>query len=74
MNIISNTLRWFRDEAGTWLCIKTDQAPALVEEFRDKVITLTIKEHKKKRSLDANAFYWATLSQLARVLLRSSIH
>ena len=35
---------------------------------QDKVYTLEIKEKKKKRSLDANAYCWVLLGQLSKVL------
>lgn len=34
----------------------------------DKQYSLTIKEHKKKRSLDANAYAWVLLDKLAAVI------
>lgn len=44
----------------------------LVEDFReqydslkDKLLDITVKEHKEKRSLDANAYCWVLLGKLA---------
>ncbi len=37
----------------------------------DKQYSLTIKEHKKKRSLDANAYAWVLLDKLAAVIHES---
>ena len=37
----------------------------------DKQYSLTIKEHKKKRSLDANAYTWVLLDRLAAVMHES---
>lgn len=37
----------------------------------DKQYNLTIKEHKKKRSLDANAYAWVLLDKLAAVIHES---
>lgn len=65
---VSDACRWSRDETGAWLCVKCDRAPAIAEEASGKRMTFTIKEYRKKRSLDANAFYWATLGQLATAL------
>lgn len=67
-SFVSDRIKWTRDSDGAWLCIRVDHAPTLAEAFDGKRITLTIKEYRKKRSLDANAFYWATISQLAEVL------
>ncbi|PWJ49322.1 hypothetical protein [Faecalicatena contorta] len=39
------------------------------EELKDKgILSLEIKPYKKKRSLDANAYYWVLLTKLARLL------
>jgi hypothetical protein len=34
----------------------------------DKQYVITVKEHKKKRSLDANAYFWALTDELAKKL------
>ena len=36
-----------------------------IEEIRDMDLTITAKKHRKKRSLDANAYYWQLISKLA---------
>lgn len=56
-------------EAG-WLMLrplKTEmgKAMALVRKMKPKVYDLTIKEHRKKRSLDANAYAWVLIGKLA---------
>lgn len=38
------------------------------ERLKDKEISVTLKEKKRKRSLDANAYYWQLLSKCAEVL------
>lgn len=35
---------------------------------KDRAYDLTIKEHRKKRSLDANAYFWELVGQLADAL------
>lgn len=63
--------RWQRDSDGTWLCLLTDQATACkaVEGFKPgKTYDVTIKEHRERRSLDANAYCWTLLDRLAVVL------
>jgi hypothetical protein len=35
---------------------------------KDKLLSVTIKQHRKKRSLDANAYMWVLLSKMAEVL------
>lgn len=39
-----------------------------VEELQEKVLSITVKPYRKKRSLDANAYYWVLLSKLAKVI------
>lgn len=40
---------------------------------KEKDYVLTIKKHRKKRSLDANAYCWALLGELSKVLKTPSI-
>lgn len=35
------------------------------DSLKDKLIDITVKEHKEKRSLDANAYCWVLLGKLA---------
>ena len=39
-----------------------------VEGMQDKILRITAKQWKEKRSLDANAYYWVLISKLAEVL------
>lgn len=58
---------------GVWLCLKvTDPAPArgFVLSKKNRSYQAEIKEHRKKRSLDANAYFWQLCGQLAEVLNR----
>lgn len=59
-------------EAG-WLMIKPTRedmgkAMAIVRRMKPKVYDLTVKEHRKKRSLDANAYCWVLINKLADVM------
>jgi hypothetical protein len=58
-------------ENGVWLCLKVNE-PAPAREFvltkKEKLYDCQLKEHRDKRSLDANKYAWALLSQLADVL------
>ena len=42
-----------------------------LNELRDKDIDLTIERHRKKRSLDANAYCWTLIGKLAEKLRMS---
>lgn len=39
-----------------------------VEGMQDKILRITAKQWKEKRSLDANAYYWVLISKLAGAL------
>lgn len=39
-----------------------------IESIKDKLLRITAKIYRKKRSLDANAYYWVMVTQLADVL------
>ncbi len=59
-------------ESG-WFKIKPDRedlglAMAFIRNKKDRLYELEMKEHRKKRSKDANAKAWALLSDLAAVL------
>ena len=56
-------------EAG-WLMVKPTReemgkAMAIVRKLKPKAYDLTVKEHRKKRSLDANAYAWVLIGKLA---------
>ena len=44
------------------------KAMALVRKHKDRLYDLEVKEHRKKRSLDANAMAWSLINQIADVL------
>lgn len=58
-------------ENGVWLCVKVNE-PAPAREFvlnhKDRLYDCEIKEHREKRSLDANAYCWTLLDKLADAL------
>lgn len=55
-------------DGGVWLCIKVNE-PALARTFildkQNRLYDCEIKEHREKRSLDANAYCWVLLDKLA---------
>lgn len=58
---------------GGWLMVKPlreelGKAMAVVRKHKDKLYDLTVKEHQKKRSLDANAYCWVLINKLADVM------
>ena len=58
---------------GGWLMVKPEKADlgkamALVRKHKDKIYNLEVKEHRKKRSLDANAYAWVLIHKLAAAM------
>lgn len=55
-------------DGGVWLCIKVNE-PAIARTFildkQNRLYDCEIKEHREKRSLDANAYCWVLLDKLA---------
>lgn len=60
---------WSMDATGSWLKLRPElpgQAQMVAGEFDpQKKYTVTIKEFRKKRSLDANAYAWVLMNKLA---------
>ena len=55
---------------GGWLMVKPEKAElgkamALVRRHKNKLYDLEVKEHRQKRSLDANAYAWVLIHKLA---------
>lgn len=68
MKAISGKGKWTFDSDGHWLCLKMDGAKAreIVDKMQDgKLYDLEIKQHRNRRSLDANAYFWVLLDKLA---------
>lgn len=65
--------KWQTDSEGEWLLInvKDGQARELCKKlFKDKLYDLTVKEHRERRSLDANAYAWVLIDKLSEALHR----
>ena len=63
--------KWQTDSAGGWvmLSVKGGQAKELCEKLlKDKKYDLTVKQHRKHRSLDANAYAWTLIDKLSAAL------
>ena len=60
-----------RLDGGVWLCLKVKE-PAVARQFvstaQGDLYDLEIKKHRAKRSLDANAYMWKLLEELAVAL------
>jgi hypothetical protein len=58
---------------GGWLMVKPERedlgkAMSIVRKHKDKLYDLEVKEHRKKRSLDANAYAWVLINKIADAL------
>lgn len=58
---------------GGWLMVKPERedlgkAMTIVRKHKDRLYDLEVKEHRKKRSLDSNAYAWTLINKLADVM------
>lgn len=58
---------------GGWLMVKPERedlgkAMAVVRKHKGRLYDLEVKEHRKKRSLDANAYAWVLINKIADAL------
>lgn len=67
--ITFSKVRWMQDGDGTWLCIHTPKARNVCDAVRlDKTYDIEIKQHRERRSLDANSYYWVLITKIAKKL------
>ena len=68
MKLLFDKARWMMDSESTWLMLKVNprDATAFVDEMKDgKVYEADLKEHRNRRSLDANSYAWVLMGKLA---------
>ena len=68
MKLLFDKARWMMDSEATWLMLKVNRrdATAFCDDMKDgKVYEADLKEHRQKRSLDANSYAWVLLGKLA---------
>lgn len=68
MKVLFDKATWMMNADSAWLMLKVNlrDATAFCDEMKDgKVYEADLKEHRKKRSLDANAYAWTLLGKLA---------
>lgn len=71
MKLQTNKAKWHADSEGTWLSLHLqDRATAIkaAQQVQGKLFQVEIKVHRKRRSLDANAYMWVLLDKLSAVL------
>lgn len=62
-----------KNEDGLWLCLRVDEgnknlARRFVYEKKNRGYVAVLKEYRKKRSLDANAYCWVLIDKIASAL------
>lgn len=62
-----------KNEDGLWLCLRVDEgnknlARRFVYEKKSRGYVAVLKEYRKKRSLDANAYCWVLIDKIASAL------
>ena len=68
MKLLFDKAKWMMDSESTWLMLNVNRSDAttFIDEMKeDKVYEADLKEHRKKRSLDANAYAWVLMGKLA---------
>lgn len=71
MKLLFDKAQWMMSADGAYLMIRTNRrdATAFCDEMKDgKVYEADLKEHRKKRSLDANSYAWLLIGKLANKL------
>lgn len=58
---------------GGWLMVRPERedlgkAMAFVRKHKDRLYDLEVKEHRQKRSLDANAYCWVLINKISDAL------
>ena len=70
--------RWMMDTTGAWVSFQVPtpvEARGICESMtQGERYTAEIKKFSKKRSLDANSYYWLLLGKLAKALKISLPH
>ena len=67
MTLTFTDAKILRDD-GVWLCLKVNEsglANRFVLERKPRLYSCDIKEHRAKRSLDANAYAWVLIDKIA---------
>ncbi len=47
------------------ITLQLDAKTDFIEKLKEKVLSVELKQYREKRSLDANAYYWKLLTELA---------
>lgn len=61
---ISNIQMTF-PERKTMVTLEVESAPADIERLRNRKLTVSLKQYRRKRSADSNSYYWLLVGKLA---------
>jgi hypothetical protein len=64
---------WMQDREGVWLMLRVPnvrEAQRVCEHYPDGKYSAELKERRKKRSMNANNYFWQLLDQIAAALGR----
>ena len=71
MTVVFKKARWQQDSEGLWLCLLArdrilfPRIRRFVETMRGRTYAAVLKEHRERRSLDANAYCWELIGKLS---------
>lgn len=68
MKLLFDRAQWMLSTDGAWLMIRTDRrnATKFCDDMKEgKVYEAELKEHRERRSLDANSYFWVLCGKLA---------
>ena len=71
--VIFDKAGWMQDREGVWLMLRvpsTDKAQSICEQYENGKYVAELKEHRKKRSMNANNYFWQLVDQIAEKLGR----
>jgi hypothetical protein len=63
--------KWNQDPDGFWLSLRVNspaQAKSFVSEMQNRPYDAELKQHREKRSLDANAYLWVLCQKISEVV------
>lgn len=73
MRLTFDDAKWTMDANGTWLMLKVDNLKDITQFCeqdmqKGKTYVADLKQHRNRRSLDANAYAWVLIGKLAPVV------
>jgi hypothetical protein len=71
--VIFDKAGWMQDREGVWLMLRvpsTAKAQSICEQYENGKYVAELKEHRKKRSMNANNYFWQLADQIAAALGR----